>query len=111
LRQDRIGLPRIPPIRGRVGLDAHFGGLSLRPELLIANAQHQLYLNETRTAGYATGNLIASYTVATQKVLHSFGVDFFNVTDRLYRNHVSIIKGFAPEIGRGVRFNYTIRWF
>jgi iron complex outermembrane receptor protein len=111
LRQDRIPLPRIPPIRGRLGLDAHFGGLSLRPELLIANAQHQLSPNETRTAGYATGNLIASYTVATQKVLHSFGVDFFNMTGRLYRNHVSIIKGFAPEIGRGVRFNYTIRWF
>jgi iron complex outermembrane receptor protein len=27
------------------------------------------------------------------------------------RNHLSFIKQFAPEIGRGVRFGYTVHFF
>jgi iron complex outermembrane receptor protein len=38
-------------------------------------------------------------------------VNLFNATDRLYRNHLSFIKDVAPEIGRGVRFTYTLRFF
>jgi iron complex outermembrane receptor protein len=40
-----------------------------------------------------------------------FSVTGFNLGDRLYRNHLSFIKAFAPEIGRGVRFTYTMRFF
>jgi iron complex outermembrane receptor protein len=29
----------------------------------------------------------------------------------LYRNHLSFIKAFAPEIGRGARFGYTVQFF
>jgi hypothetical protein len=35
----------------------------------------------------------------------------FNLGDRLYRNNLSFIKDFAPEIGRGVRLTYTLRFF
>jgi iron complex outermembrane receptor protein len=35
----------------------------------------------------------------------------FNIANQLYRNHASLIKDFAPEIGRGVRFHYTVRFF
>jgi iron complex outermembrane receptor protein len=42
---------------------------------------------------------------------HVFGIDAFNLGDRLYRNHLSFIKDRAPEIGRGVRFTYTVRFF
>jgi iron complex outermembrane receptor protein len=35
----------------------------------------------------------------------------FNAGDRLYRNHLSFIKEQAPEIGRGVKFTYTMRFF
>ena len=31
--------------------------------------------------------------------------------DRLYRNHLSFIKEVAPEIGRGVRFTYTMNFY
>jgi iron complex outermembrane receptor protein len=40
-----------------------------------------------------------------------FSVNLYNAGDRLYRNHLSFIKEFAPEIGRGVQFSYTIRFF
>jgi len=104
-------LPRIPPTRGRVGLDFRFNGLSVRPEVVLADRQNDIFPLETPTAGYAVFNLLASYTIPRQHYLHVFGVEAFNLGDRLYRNHVSFIKDLAPEIGRGVRFNYTLRFF
>jgi iron complex outermembrane recepter protein len=40
-----------------------------------------------------------------------FSVNVFNAGDALYRNHLSLLKSFAPEIGRGVRFSYTLQVF
>jgi len=111
LRESRTPLPRIPPVRGRIGLDARYKGLSFQPELVLANAQQQLYFNETPTAGYGVVNLGTSYTVARQHALHVFSLTVFNAADHLYRNHLSLLKEFAPEIGRGVRFAYTVRFF
>lgn len=111
LRDGRTPLPRIPPVRGKIGLDAHFGNFGLEPELVLANAQHQVFLTETRTPGYALWNVSASYTRAGSHCLHLFSVTLFNAANRLYRNHLSLIKDFAPEIGRGVRFAYSLRFF
>jgi iron complex outermembrane receptor protein len=104
-------LPRIPPLRGRFGLDVRYRGFSLRPEVAISDAQDGLFVNETRTAGATVFNLSASYTVARQHSVHVFSANAFNLGDRLYRNHLSFIKDIAPEIGRGVRVAYTVRFF
>jgi iron complex outermembrane receptor protein len=104
-------LPRIPPLRGRIGLDLHYRGFSLRPEGVFSDAQDQLFVTETRTAGSSVFNLNASYTVARQHAVQVFSVSAFNLGDRLYRNHLSFIKDIAPEIGRGVRVAYTVRFF
>ena len=77
----------------------------------MAYAQNKIFPTETSTAGYATANLISSYTIARAHQLHVLSADLFNVGDRLYRNHLSFIKEFAPEIGRGVRFSYTVQFF
>jgi iron complex outermembrane receptor protein len=111
LRETKTPLPRIPPVRGRVGLDVRAGNLSVRPELVLANHQHQLFPTETQTPGYGVVNLNASYTRATQHAIHVFAVNLFNANDKLYRNHLSFIKDVAPEIGRGIRFTYTLRFF
>jgi len=111
LRRPEIPLPRIPPVRGRIGVDARHKGFSVRPELVVAWAQKRVFSTETPTAGYAVINLAGSYTVATQHELHVFSAELFNATDRLYRNHLSFIKTLAPEIGRGVRVTYTARFF
>lgn len=103
-------LPRIPPLRGRFGLDFRHKGLSIRPELVAAHSQDDFFTTETRTAGYSVVNLDASYTVARQHYVHVFTVSSFNLGNRLYRNHLSFIKDLAPEIGRGVRFSYTVRF-
>ncbi|MCI0352155.1 MAG: TonB-dependent receptor, partial [Acidobacteriales bacterium] len=104
-------LPRIPPMRWRVGLDYRYKGFSVRPEALFAAAQEDLFTNETRTAGYTVFDVGASYTIARSHMVHVFSVNGFNLGNRLYRNHLSFIKDLAPEIGRGLRFAYTVRFY
>ncbi len=111
LRRSRVPLPRIPPARGRVALDFHKGGFGLRPELVLSNAQSQLFPTETRTGGYAVMNFAASYNRTAGRRLNVFSFEVFNAADRLYRNHLSFIKALAPEIGRGAKLTYTIRFF
>jgi iron complex outermembrane receptor protein len=104
-------LPRIPPLRGKIGVTFNRNGFQFTPELILASQQHQTFTGETRTPGYAVVDLKASYTYAQQHLAHQFSVNVFNVGDRLYRNHSSFIKDLAPEIGRGVRFTYMVRFF
>jgi iron complex outermembrane receptor protein len=104
-------LPRIPPLRGRVELDARYKGFSFRPEIIMVRDQDRLFTNETRTAGYFLFNTIMSYTIAREHSAHILSLNGYNLGDRLYRNHLSLIKELAPEAGRGVRFTYTFRFF
>jgi len=103
-------LPRIPPVRGTVGLDWRRKAFSLRPEVVMVNRQARVFDNETPTAGYALFNLNASYTFATARTAHINSVNAYNLGDALYRNHLSFIKQIAPEIGRDVRLSYTMRF-
>lgn len=104
-------LPRIPPLRGRIGFEAFYKGLRFAPEVDMAQDQSRFFTTEDRTAGYATVNVTASYTYTQKHYAHIFSVNAFNLNDKLYRNHLSFIKDFAPEIGRGVRVVYTVRFF
>lgn len=111
LREGETPIPRIPPLRGRVGLEATYKGFRFAPEAIFAGDQDRLFPTETRTAGYSLFNANASYTFAQQHNAQIISVTAFNIGDRLYRNHLSFIKDFAPEIGRGVRLTYTVRFF
>lgn len=111
LTADDTPLPRIPPLRGRVGLELRYRGLLLNPEVVMAQDQNRLFSTETRTPGYAVFGLSGSYLIARQHAAHIISFNAFNLGDRLYRNHLSFIKEFAPEIGRGLRVTYTLRFF
>lgn len=104
-------LPRIAPLRGRVGLDAHYKNLSIRPEFVAVGDQDKVFTNETRTPGYGVFNVSASYVISGQHLAHIFSVNAFNLGDRLFYNHISFIKDISPEIGRGIKLSYTIRSF
>ncbi len=104
-------LPRIPPARIRTGLDFRYKDLTIRPEAIFAGKQNKTAPLETPTAGYGIVNVSGSYTIARQHFAHIFTFNAYNLTDKLYRNHLSFIKQFAPEIGRGIRVGYTVRFF
>jgi iron complex outermembrane recepter protein len=113
LRPSGTPLPRITPPRLRLGTDLRYRGLSVRPELLLVGAKGRgdIFTLETPTAGYALLNVAASYSIARDRTVHTFSVSTSNLTDRLYRNHLSYIKDLAPEPGRNLRFSYTLRLF
>ena len=111
LVDDGLDLPRIPPARARVGLDLRYKNLRVRPEALFTADQNKIFPLETRTAGYGIVNVAGSYTIGRQHFAHIFTFNAYNLTDRLYRNHVSFIKELVPEIGRGLRVGYTVRFF
>lgn len=106
-----IDLPRIPPMRGRFGVDAHSHGFTIRPEVIVTRHQGRVFTDESPTPGYVLFNLYGSYVWVNKHFANTIAINAFNVTDELYMNHVSFIKDFAPEIGRGIRASYTIRFF
>ena len=104
-------LPRIPPLRGTLSLDVPYGGFTLSPQLMFAGRQDDVFRDETETDGFSVVNLRASYVWPRQHTAHILSFTGYNLTNALYRNHTSFIKDLAPEIGRGVRVNYSVRFF
>ena len=104
-------LPRIPPLRGTLSLDVPYGGFTLSPQLEFAGRQADVFRGETETDGYSVVNLRASYVWPRQHAAHILSFTGYNLTNALYRNHTSFIKDLAPEMGRGVTVNYSVRFF
>lgn len=111
LPESQLDLPRIPQARLRLGADFAIKGLNVRPELAFVRKQNKTYPLETPTLGYSTFDITGSYTFATEHNAHIITFSAYNLTDRLYRNHLSFIKDLAPEMGRGIRVGYTFRFF
>ena len=103
-------LPRIPPLRGSLELDIPYGGFTLSPQLEFAARQDDVFRGETETGRYSVVNLRASYVWPRQDMAHILSFTGYNLTNELYRNHTSFIKDLAPEMGRGVRLNYAVRF-
>lgn len=113
LRDGNRPLPRITPLRVRIGADLRYKGLSVRPEGVFVKSKDagDIFSLETPTGGYKLFNVNASYTFTSDRVAHIFSAGTSNLGNRLYRNHLSFIKDLAPEAGRGARFSYTVRFF
>ena len=111
LTQTDEPLPRIPPLHASIGFDVNYRAFSVSPELVLAGTQDRVFGDETSTDGYTVFNVNASYTLAQSHAAHVFSVRGYNLTNEDYRNHTSFIKDFAPEIGRGVKVSYSLRFF
>ncbi len=103
-------LPRIPPLRGTLDLDIPYGAFTLSPQVELAGRQADVFRGETETEGYSVVNLRASYAWPRQDMSHILSFTGYNLTNTLYRNHTSYIKDRAPEMGRGVRVGYAVRF-
>jgi iron complex outermembrane receptor protein len=104
-------LPRIPPFQGRLRFGIPFGGWMVQPELVVAADQDKVFRNELPTPGYAVFNVLGSYTFVKGHYAHVFSAVGFNLGNELYYNHTSFLKALMPEIGRGVKFSYALRFF
>ena len=104
-------LPRIPPLRGTLQLDVPYGDFTVSPQLMYAARQDAIFRGETETDGYSVLNVIASYTWSRRHAAHVLTFTGYNLTNTLYRNHTSFIKDLAPEMGRGIKVGYSVRFF
>ena len=104
-------LPRIPPLGGQVKLDVPVGRLRFAPRLRWAAEMDRLYEGETATDGYAVFDFTASYVFVTNHTTSNISFRAYNITDAEYRYHTSLIKDLAPQMGRGFRISYSLRFF
>jgi iron complex outermembrane receptor protein len=110
LEADDEPLPRIPPLRFRSGLRYQRNAFQAGGELIAVATQDRLFSTETTTDGYQLGRLYASYSFGRGGVAHTFTARLDNVTNELYRNHLSLIKDLVPEMGRNFKLLYNLKF-
>ena len=104
-------VPRIPPLSGQVKLDVPVGRLQFAPRVRWAARMDRLYQGETATDGYAVFDFTASYVFVRHHTTSNVSFRAYNITDAEYRHHTSLIKDLAPQMGRGFRISYSLRFF
>jgi iron complex outermembrane receptor protein len=110
LRDDSEPLPRIPPLRFRGGLRYQRNAFQAGGEVVAVAEQDRVFSTETPTDGYQLGRLYAAYSFGQGAVTHTFTARLENMTNELYRNHLSLIKDLVPEMGRNFRLLYNVRF-
>jgi iron complex outermembrane receptor protein len=110
LRATEEPLPRIPPFRVRTGVRFQRNAFQAGGELITVAAQDRLFQTETKTDGYGLGRLYTSYSFGQGAVTHTVTARLENVTNELYRNHLSLIKDLVPEAGRNFRLLYNVKF-
>jgi iron complex outermembrane receptor protein len=110
LKATNEALPRIPPLRLRGGLRYQRNAFQAGGELIAAAEQDRVFGDEEPTAGYNLLKLFASYSFETGGATSTVTARVDNVTDELYRNHLSLIKQFVPEMGRNFKLLYNVRF-
>lgn len=100
--------PLIPPLHGSLSLRFERPRFFVGGHVAFADAQRRLGDFETPTAGYAVGGVSAGVRLITGAQLHALTLRVENVTDRVYRNHLSRVKEIAPEAGRSVSLLYRL---
>ena len=103
-------LPRIPPLRVRTSLRYQRNALQIGEEVVVVERQNRIFGAETETAGYALLKLFASYSFVSGEATSTITARLDNLTDRLYRNHLSLIKDVVPEIGRNFKLLYSVQF-
>lgn len=104
-------LPRIPALQGRLELEIPWGQLTISPELVMTARQSRVFRDETPTPGSTILNIGAMYVLGQQHLTHIFTVEGYNLTNEVHRLHTSFIKDLAPEMGRGIKATYSVKFF
>jgi iron complex outermembrane receptor protein len=103
-------LPLIPPLRFRGGLRYQYNAFQLGGEATITAKQDRVFSTEEPTDGYQLLKLFAAYSFQSGAVVNTITARLDNVTDALYRNHLSFIKHLVPEMGRNFKLLYSMRF-
>ncbi len=103
-----VPLPFTPPLRGLMSLRYQGSSYSGLVEWRLAASQSRLGEGETPTEGYGVVNLGVGIRFAQAGLIHNVSIHCDNVLNQVYRDHLSVIKDFIPQPGRGLRMNYIL---
>jgi iron complex outermembrane receptor protein len=103
-------LPRIPPFRFRGGVRYQYAGFQAGGEVVGVAKQDRVFGIEEPTDGYGLLKLFTSYSFNAGGAVNTITARLDNVTDELYRNHLSLIKHLVPEMGRNFKLLYNVRF-
>ena len=101
-------LPRIPPVRGRLGLRFQRNAWQSGAEVEHVARQARVYPGETPTDGATLLRLHTTWSFTRGGGLHTLSLRVDNATNQLYRNHLSYQKLVFPEAGRNAKLVYTV---
>lgn len=101
-------LPLIPPLQGRLALEYAPTSWFARAEAELAARQDRVGEFETETPGYAVFHLSAGLRFNLGGRLNVLTLGVENLTDEVYRNHLSRVKEIMPEAGRGLSVSYRV---
>jgi iron complex outermembrane receptor protein len=101
-------LPRMPPLRLRGGLRYQYSAFQAGGEVVGTATQDRISGVETPTDGYTLLKLFASYSFQSGAAVSTITARLANATNELYRNHLSLIKDFVPEMGRNFKLLYNV---
>jgi iron complex outermembrane receptor protein len=110
LRETNEPLPRIPPTRFIGGLRYQRNAFQAGGEIVAASKQDRVFGEETPTDGYNLLKLFTSYSFGGSGAVSTITARLDNATNELYRNHLSFVKDFVPEMGRNFKVVYSVRF-
>jgi iron complex outermembrane receptor protein len=103
LRDSGDPLPRIPPFRFLGGVRYQYNAFQIGGTVTATAKQDRVFAIEEPTDGYQLLKLFSSYSFPTGGGASTITARVDNVTDELYRNHLSLIKDLTPETGRNFK--------
>jgi iron complex outermembrane receptor protein len=111
-------MPRIPPLRGRLGLRVQKnafqagidGSFTAKQDRVYALTTEGVGVGETATDGYNLMKLFASYSFGSDRTANTITVRLDNATNARYFNHLNYLKDLTPEMGRNFAVVYGVKF-
>lgn len=109
-------LPRMPPLRGRIGMRLQRNAFQAGGDVVLTATQNRILeidgpdgpIGETPTDGSQIVKLFSSYSFMRGKSLNTITLRLDNAGNQLYRNHLNYLKDLVPEAGRNLRLLYNL---
>ena len=113
-----LPMPRVPPLRGTIGLRLQRNALQAGITETLTAKQDRVYaqgfsgttIGETPTDGYNLMKLFASYSFGSGAAVNTITLRLDNATNTLYHNHLNYLKDLAPEMGRNFAVVYSVKF-
>jgi iron complex outermembrane recepter protein len=99
-------IPWIPPLRGSVELSWEAGAWDVSVSYRGATAQNRVGPFEEKTSGYVVPDASVQHHWVGFGMLNTISLGIDNITNSVYRDHLSRVKSIMPEPGRNVRLLY-----